>query len=186
MHINGPPMFDKHLNRFREGFKKRSSAINELGFVYKRLERLLPALVRRVREPALTEVLRDQHQVDVDSKDRLIRVAQDMGQPPGACSCKEANALVEDIYYADRSAPNADSRTRGIVQSLKAVRSFLVRTWGRLLDELSMDALGAFRDEAAALQQQEASQHGRLVAFTKELDAHHRQAPGTDDGLRAG
>ena len=163
---------DKQQYNEREGFRHRGEIINELNFIYKRLLRLIPALFRRAPEPRLADVLNAQHARDIGSNAGLVKVAMDIGQPPGPCVCEEAEALVEDVYHGDRAGATPQARTWGIVRGLKAVRVFLIQAWGRLIAELDhgSDERSSAQQEAAALQHQEAAQHRELVELTNELE----------------
>ena len=166
-------MSDKQQQNEPEGFQRRRGAINELGFTYKRLLRLLPALFRRAPEPRLAGVLLDQHALDVKSNAQLTKVAMDLGQPPAPCVCEDADVLVENVYNADRASAKPSVRTGGIVRALKAVRTHLIRTWGQLLGDIDppeAEQRSSAHKAAAAVQQQEAAQHRQLANFTNELE----------------
>jgi hypothetical protein len=165
-------MADKQQQNEREGFQRRGEAINNLRFTYKRLLRLLPAIIRRAPEPRLADVLLDQHILDVKGDAQLTNVAMDLEQPPAPCVCEESNVLVENVYNADRASATPTVRTWGIVSALKAVRTHIIRTWGKLIGDIDppdSEKRSSIHKAAAAVQQQEAVQHQQLANFTNEL-----------------
>jgi hypothetical protein len=166
-------MADKQQQIEREGYQRRGEAINDLGFTYKRLLRLLPAMIRRAPEPRLADVLIDQHVLDVKGGAALTDVAMDLGQPPAPCVCEQSNVLVENVYNADRASATPIVRTWGIVRALKAVRTHLIRTWGKLIGEIDppeAEQHSPVHKKAVAAQQQEAVQHHQLANVTNELE----------------
>jgi hypothetical protein len=170
-------MAGNHSHDERFAYARRGEVINELGFTYKRLLRLIPALFRRAPEPRVAEVLKEQHAVDVISNARLGKVALNLGQLPGPCMCEEADALVVDVYHADRARSTKLTRARGIVHALKAVRSYLIRRWGGLIDAfhapIGHDSTSI--TEAASIQQQEAAQHKQLAELSNELEGNEQE-----------
>ncbi|MBK9176414.1 MAG: hypothetical protein IPM46_08740 [Flavobacteriales bacterium] len=179
-------MVDKDQQNERVAYLHRGEAINELGFTYKRLLRLIPALFRRAPEPGIAKVLKEQHAVDMISNARLSQVAMDIGQPPGLCVCEEADALVEDVYHADRAGTTPLTRAGGIVNALKAVRGHLIRGWGRLIAAFNRpvgnDSFAI--KEAASVQQQEAAQHRQLSELSNELEGRRHDDHGGEGGRR--
>jgi hypothetical protein len=161
-------MYETRFQRIREGFKRRYDAINEISFTYKRLQSILPAVVKRRGAP-IAEVLTVQHREDQFIEQGLARVAIEHGQPPMAAVCREASAVVEEIHHAERAA-SPDGRSAAVVSALVEVRLFLLAAWGRLIDELPGDALPDFRKEAAALQHREAEQHRALLALRFRME----------------
>lgn len=143
----------------------RRSFINELNFTYRRLLRLLPALTRRVGPVPLGAVLDHQHAVDASIADDLGHLAAQHGRAPEPCECAEANALVENLYHADRAATTPAGRTAAIVRALKSVRTFLIRAWGGLINTLSPETQPAYLQEARELQRREAELHRELVVL---------------------
>lgn len=180
-------MFGKEWRLSKEGFLHRREAINELHFIYKRLVRLLPALLRRAPEPRLAHVLKEQHELDVENLDGLKQVAMDMGQPPGPCLCDEADQLVEQVYHADRAGSSPQARTWGIVRALRAVRVYLIRTWGRLLEGLGAKDQEPYREQVVHLQHTDAAQHRQLTELTNELEGkkNEHKRNGSDGGRRS-
>ncbi len=170
-------MLDNQVDNERDGYKARGEAINELGFTYKRLLRLLPAIFRRTPEPRLAQVLNEQYSVDAANEARLTKVAVDLGQPAAAFFSEEADTLVGDVYNAERAGTTPVARTWGIVQALMAVRIFLIRTWARVMANVHLEQPGhaAIHAEAVVAQQQEADQHRQLTALTEEIENQRHQ-----------
>jgi len=179
-------MVEKSQLNERDAYVQRGEAIDELGFTYKRLLRLIPALFRRAPEPGIAEVLKKQHVVDVHTNARLSHVAMDIGQPPDPCPCKEADALLTDVYHADRAGATPLARSVGIVHALKAVRIRLIRIWGRLIGAFnpSVGRDSSAPKEAATAQQQEAAQHRQLSEFSNELEDRKHDERGNEGGRR--
>ncbi len=168
-------MIENKLHRIREGFERRRDAINKINFTYKRLQDMLPVLMKRLGPP-VSHALARQHREDRAINERLWRIALEHGQPPGPCICEEGGALIEEVHHADR-ATRPSGRASAIIHSLMQVRIFLIRTWARLISELHIDDHPEFRKEAIALQQREADQHRELVTLGLAMeDAVHRQA----------
>lgn len=158
------------VRRSQEEASGRRALINELNFTYRRLLRLLPALVKRIDAP-LNALLRRQHRIDKVIVERLDRAAAQQGEPPEPCVCAEANALVENVYHAERTAPKP-KRASATVLALKAVRSFLIRTWGQLIAKTAPASVSSLQEEARTLQQCEADQHRELARVSRQAEAH--------------
>ena len=166
------------LQRLKESETSRRSIINELNFTYKRLLRLLPGIVKRVDAAPGGKVLNDQDRMDRVIAERLGQVAIEQGEPPESCICEEANAMVENIYNAERAAPTRAARASAIIRALKSTRAFLIRVWARLIGTLSPDKQPRFLKEAKALQASEADLHRELVSLGQQIDASaHRADP---------
>lgn len=164
---------DRQQQTEQEGFQLRRAAINELNFVYRKLQRLFSALIRRGEPGKLGNLLKRQQQEDQAIKNQLAHVAMEQGQPPGPCVCEEPNALVEEVYHTDRVRYANRSGPRALLTALKRVRVFLMRTWGRWLSALPENVLPAYRRKIADLQNREAEQHRELVALEHELATGH-------------
>jgi hypothetical protein len=170
-------MFDRHIQRIKEGFQRRREAIDEINFTYAHLLKLLQAMFRRVDPEVLGPALREQQLVDRAQKDQLAAVAMEYGQPPGPCVCAEPAALVEAVYNADRSTVSSSRRAGAIVRALKAVRVFLIHAWGRLIDALPVGTYPRFAESARRMQHREADQHRSLVELGRRLEEDGQ--PGT-------
>ena len=166
-------MTDKIVRRIREAFEKRRVALNELNFVYKRLLRMLPRIGSR-SDPPLSTLLQKQHQVDESVHHAMVEGAVEHGHVPGPCVCEEAAALTNELHLAARISPRPE-RASAVVEAMRRLRLFLVRTWWQLLEALPDDVLPELRKSASALQQREAEQHREVVAFG--------QGPSHDDDL---
>ncbi len=160
-------MTDKIVQRIREAFEQRREALNELHFVYKRLLRMLPRIANRSDRP-LTDLLQQQHEVDKLVHHEMVEAAVEHGHVPGPCVCEEAAGLTDDLHLAARTDPRPE-RAGAVVEALRLLRVFLIRTWGRLLDAMPKDVLPHLRKTATGLQQREADQHRQLVAFGEDL-----------------
>lgn len=163
-------MLQKRWYRMKEGFVRRSEAINELNFIYKILKRLLPAIARRVKREPLGEELATENADDAQNLVHLQEVAAELGQPPDACECEEAADLVEGVYHADRSVREPKGRMLAIVVALQAVRMYLIRGWGRLLAAMNGEIPPAVRTEATEMQRREAKHHHDLVVIADRLE----------------
>ncbi|MCB0790836.1 MAG: hypothetical protein H6595_11795 [Flavobacteriales bacterium] len=162
-------MTDKHIEQLREGHRQRRSAINELHFTYKGLQRLLTTMVRRPGNDAIAGILRTQMAQDRTVMNDLAHVAMDHGQPPVPSTCAVADALLAEVYHADRQGAMGYSRMDGLLQGLKAVRMHLLRTWERLIEQAPADMLPRFREVARRLQVMEAEQHRVLLEYEARL-----------------
>ncbi|HEX2617016.1 MAG TPA: hypothetical protein VHL57_05695 [Flavobacteriales bacterium] len=161
-------MIEKQLQRIRAGFQRRREAISEISFTYTRLHGLLPTLMRRLDAP-LAEMLERHRQADHAIHEGLVRIALEHGQPPVPTTCTAANALVEEVQYALRGTRRGNVAD-GLLPALKDLRLFLIRAWGRLIQELNEEDLPEFRREAIALQGREAEKHRDLVQLLPRLD----------------
>jgi hypothetical protein len=101
--------------------------------------------------------------------DRFVRKAFEHGTPARPCVCEEAAVLVEEVHHAERSA-RRDHRLHVVVNALREVRVFLLRTWQELIELLDEDQ-SDFRKELVHLQHQEAELHRELVETGKKLAA---------------
>ena len=158
------------LRRSQEEASGRRTVINELNFTYRRLLRLLSPLAKRIEAP-FNAVLRRQHRIDKVVAERLDRAASQQGETPEPCVCAEANALVENVYHAERTAPKPQ-RAAATIRALKVVRSFLIRTWGQLIEKAAPSSASALQEEARTLQQCEADQHRELARVSRQVEAH--------------
>lgn len=179
-------MVEKSQLNERDAYVQRGEAIDELGFTYKRLLRLIPALFRRAPEPGIAEVLKEQHAVDVNTNARLSQVAMDIGQPPAPCPCKEADSLLLNVYHADRAGATPLARSWGIVHAMKEVRIRLIRIWGKLIAAFhpSAGSDSSASTEAVKAQQQEAAQHRQLSGLSNELEERRHDDRRTEEGRR--
>lgn len=166
-------MMDRQGQQEDKGFQPRREAINELNFVYRKLQRLFSALIRRGEPGKMGELLKRQQQEDQAIKHELAHVAMEQGQPPGPCVCEEPNALVEEVYHTDRVRYANRTGPQALLTSLKRVRVFLMRNWGRWLSALPENVLPENRRKIADLQNREAEQHRELVALEHELVTGH-------------
>lgn len=160
----------QQLERAKGADKQRRSLINELNFTYGRLLRLLPAIITRADQDPIRDVLSEQVLLDRRIVERLGAAAAAHGVPPQPCGGGEANALMEEVRYADRSMADKRARATAVVGSLKEVRLHLIQTWGKLIDSLEATTELAFRAEALALQQLEAEIYRALAALDVHLD----------------
>jgi hypothetical protein len=116
-------------------------------------------------------------------------VASAHGEAPGPCACEDANALVENVYHAERTAGDRPSRASAVIHSLKMVRTFLIRAWGRLISTLDPGGSDTFLEEAHAMQAREADLFRELVVLGEQVDfapqdpspqpLPHKQKPST-------
>lgn len=164
------------LQRLKEAVSSRRAAINELNFIYKELLRLLPNIKRRVDPEPIGELLEKQDQEDRFISTHLTEAASTHGEPPEPCTCEEANALVDNVYHAERAANDRTTRASAVIHSLKLVRTYLIRAWGRLISTLSSGGPDKFLKEAHALQAREADLFRELVVLGEQLD-HGPQEP---------
>jgi hypothetical protein len=161
-------MLKQKLQKIKDALERRRNAIDHLHFTYQRLHGLLSLLVKRMTAPVSNVLVHQMHEDHVINN-RLNRAAGEHDSAPLPCTCDEANALLEEVRYAERSKRDP-ARASLVVTALVHVRAFLLRTWGRLINELPEDELPQFRKEAVALQLREAEQHRQLVALRKELE----------------
>jgi hypothetical protein len=162
-------MIHPDLRRNDDSLKRHRHAIDELHFTYLKLGHLLNALVRRASLRPLVDLFTVQYRSGRLIDDRLVRTAFEHGTPARPCVCEEAAALVEEVHHAERSAPR-DKRLPVVVDGLRDVHVFLLRTWQQLI-ELSDEDEPGFRKELIQLQQQEAEIHRELVELGKQLAA---------------
>lgn len=158
------------LQRIKDAMNSRRAVINELNFTYRRLLRLLPNIMRRVDSEPLGRVLAGQDQEDRLISSQLADVASTHGEAPGPCTCEDASALVENVYHAERAAGDRASRASAVIHSLKMVRTYLIRAWGRLISTLSADGPDNFLKEAHAMQAREADLFRELVVLGEQTD----------------
>lgn len=165
------PVRDMHpASALERARRLRRNVINELHFTNRRMVQLLPALALRSGHERLGQLLSAHSDIDRDIGARLVRSSRENGDPPTPCTCEEAHALLANVYYADRNKSDQILRRRAVVQALKSVRAYMIRSWGALIDLLSTEVDEAFRKEALALQQEEASLHRGLVVIAQTLD----------------
>jgi hypothetical protein len=148
----------------------RRALINELHFTNKKMVQLLPTLASRAGQGRTGQLLRAQSEVDRTIGLRLKNTAVEHGDPPSPCLCEEAQALLANVYYADRNKADKWVRHRAVIQALKAVRVYMIRSWGALIDRLAAEGEELFQQEASALQQVEASLHRELVQLANKLE----------------
>lgn len=160
----------QQLERAKGADKQRRSLINELNFTYGRLLRLLPAIITRADQDPVRDVLSEHVLLDRSIVERLEAAAIAHGIPPQPCGGGAANALMEEVRYADRSMADKRARVTAVVGSLKDVRLYLIQTWGKLIDSLEATTELAFRAEALALQQLEAEIYRALAALDGQVD----------------
>ncbi len=157
------------IRKIEDDHRRRRQAIDELHFVYLKLGHLLTALVRRVMLADLGSMLTAQYRMGRLIDDRLVRMAFEHGIPARPCVCEEAATLVDEVYQAERKAAR-EMRPIAIVDGLRELHVFLLRTW-QVVIELTGDNEPEFRREVVALQQQEAELHRELVELGKRLAA---------------
>jgi len=167
---NERSLLPRSLRLLKEADSVRQAAVNELSFTYTRLLRLLPAIMRRMVADPLHDVLGQQHEQDGLISGGLTLMTTAHGVRPSLCACEEADGLLETMYHDERAATDDASRAMAVVDALKGVRTYLIRTWGRLIDTLSPENQVDFLREASALQGQEADLFSQLVAMRRELD----------------
>lgn len=160
---------DKHLRKVREGHQQRRDAINNLHFTYRRLQQMMPMMTRR-SDGLLARVLEDQFRVDRTVDATLVDAAVGHGHPPRPCVCEEASGLLHEVYHADRTLVPRQ-RALVLVDALRRLRAFLLRTYALLLEALPAEVHPALRATAMELQHREADQHRELVGVA-ELLAH--------------
>lgn len=136
-------------------------AIDELHFVHVRLGLLLKALVRRVPEEPVGRVLSAHHRSRKELDAQLVSIAFEYGMPVRPCVCAEAEALLEHVYHQERSALR-EHRIAALLDGLKQIHNFLLRTWRSLLDQLRDGTDGLF-DACVRLQAAEAALHRDLI-----------------------
>ncbi len=149
---------------------QRRALINELHFTNKRMVHLLRSLATRAGQVRTEELWLAQSEVDRSIGERLRQAAAEHGDAPSPCLCAEAQELLANVYYADRNKTRTAVRHRAVLQALKAVRAYMIRTWGSLIDRLASDGKEIFQQEALALQQLEASLHRELVQYANMLE----------------
>ena len=119
------------------------------------------------------ELIRVQETVLMTLLKRSIRMAMrrvtvQHGQMPRPCVCEDASNLLSEVQHMER-ATTGDERVFAVFAALLAVRTFLLRTWARLIELLPEEEVPAFRKEAIALQAREAEQHRELLALERRL-----------------
>src|SRR5690349_9511311 len=139
-------MIQRKLQQLKEALDRRRDAVNYLNFTYRGLHTLLTMLVKRMNAPVANVLVHQLHEDHV-IKERLVRVAEEHQQSPVPCTCDEANTLLEEVRHAER-AKRDPMRAFRVVIAMQHVRSFLLRTWGRLINELPEEDLPKFRKEA--------------------------------------
>ncbi len=152
------PRFKNAMERWRY----QRETINQLHFVYQRLQRMLPRMARRVSEQPLVQVLVDQQQRDGTIAERLAHVASVHGLPPQPSFSETANAIVSEFYVSERRASRTE-RDGVVLTSLRSVREYLLETWSRLVETLATEEEIGFRNEVTALMQQEEERYKELV-----------------------
>ena len=89
--------------------------------------------------------------------------------------------MVDNVYHVDRAASTPEARASAIVHALMAVRTFLIRTWGRLIANVSPEQQPGLLEGARALQAREAVLHRELVSLSHTIEAepdeHGRPQP---------
>ncbi|MEO8589080.1 MAG: hypothetical protein ABI432_06920 [Flavobacteriales bacterium] len=158
----------------KETASKRRSIINELNFTYKRLLRLLPGIIKHVDPDPVGVVLTEQDRADRAIAQGLEHVAKELGQPPEPCVCADADAMVEGLYHADRSAPTREARGPATILALKALRAFLIRLWGRLIATFAHEERSRPLSKVMALQEREGELHRNLVTLGNQVEAADR------------
>ncbi len=158
------------LQRLKEALSSRRTAINELNFIYKKLLRLLPSIKRRMDLEPVGQMLEKQDQEDRSISTHLIEAASTHGEPPEPCTCEDANALVDNVYHAERAASDRTARASAVIHALKMVRTYLIRVWGRLISTLSSDGPDRFLEEARTMQAREADLFRDLVVLGEQVD----------------
>ncbi|MBK7751073.1 MAG: hypothetical protein IPI41_00295 [Flavobacteriales bacterium] len=171
-HKTSPTSIPRPLQRMKETLSKRQSLINEINFTYRRLLRMLPAITKRVHDGPVERTFAEQDEMDGRLiRDRLGRVATEHGLTPEACTCEEAEAMVESVRYADRAARTPAERSVTVLAALTSVRAFLIRLWDKLIGALSPSDQGDLRTEAKALQEREAELHRELITLAQRPGA---------------
>ena len=158
------------LQRLKEVLFKRQTLINELNFTYRRLLRLLPAIIKRVEGEPVAMTLRAQDGMNEMIRSRLGQVATAHGLPPEACTCEEAEVMVENVRHADRAARTRTDRSAAVLEALIGVRAFLIRAWDKLIGNLMPSDQEDLRKEAQALQTREAELHRELISLARQGD----------------
>lgn len=164
------------LQRLKEITLTRQTLINEIDHTYRRLLRMLPAIIKRVGGGPVEKTLREQDGMNGIIRSRLGEVATEHGLPPGACTCEEAEAMVENLRHSDRAAQTWSDRSAAVLEALIGVRAFLIRRWSMLIGSLMPADLQDLRNEARALQTQEAELHRELIDLVHQGD--RRRDPG--------
>ncbi len=160
-------MIEQRLQRIKEIEQQRIDAINDLNFTYRGLHMLLPMLVKRL-VPPMNEVLEAQEPEDRSIRLAMRRVTVQHGQMPRPCVCEDASNLLSEVQHVER-ATTGNERVYAILAALLAVRTFLLRTWARLIELLPEEDVPTFRKEAITLQTREAEQHRELLALKRRL-----------------
>lgn len=168
---NAKSLILRTLQRLKKNMTDRRAAINELSFTYARLRRLLPTLVKRMSNEPLGLVLAQQQKQADEISSALTRAANGYGIPAEPCVCEEAHRVVENIYHEERAATTREGKSYAVLNTLMTARTFLIRTWGRLIDTLSGEANVAFSDMAHTLQRREADLFRELVVVGQQADA---------------
>ncbi len=150
--------------RVKQDDGHRRALINELNFTYERLLRRLPGIVVRLDQDPDHLVFGHQDRQDRIIGARLMAAATAYGEPPQPCTGGEADALLEEVRYAERNGSDKEERRRAVVGSLKAVRLYLHYTWGQLIAQLEGAASSSFHQEAQALQVLESGLYEALAA----------------------
>lgn len=158
------------VERMKSIASSRRGFVNELNFTYQRLRRLLPALIRRLDADELIGTLRSQNEEDVRIHERLVEVVSAHGEAPQPCLCEEANAVVEEVYHADRMTAHSDKHDDAILRALRSTRLFLIQLWAKLLDTISPDTLPEYRKEVRRLQHREGEMHRTLVRLEQRMN----------------
>lgn len=128
---------------------------------------LLPMLVKRMAPP-MTGVLESQEPEDRSIRLAMRRVTVQHGQMPRPCVCEDASNLLSEVQHMERATTGVE-RVYAVLAALLSVRTFLLRTWGCLIELLPEEEVPAFRKEAIALQTREAHQHRELLALERRL-----------------
>lgn len=164
-------MDPKHqFHKEREERERRRSLIDEVHFSYANLVRLLRAMSTREPSNRLGRLLADQTAQDQRSLRTTVELALDMGMPPRACVCAEAETLIAGVYHADRQDRKSVQRELGILERLRSVRAFLIVLWGRMLDSLGTnEVLQGHKADMLYLQTMEADHHRAINRAIHEL-----------------
>lgn len=160
---------NRHQKERRER-EHRRALIDELHFSYMNLVRLLRAMATRELSGRLSRLLADQAAQDQRSLRITVELALDMGMPPRACVCAEAEALIAGVYHADRQDRKSAQRELGILERLRSVRAFLILQWGRLLDSLgTTELLQGHKADMLHVQTREAEHHRAINRAIQDL-----------------
>ena len=154
----------------RQERERRRALIDEVHFSYANLVRLLRAMSTRELPNRLGRLLADQTAQDQRSLRTTVELALDMGMPPRACVCAEAEALIAGVYHADRQDRKSAQRELGILERLRSVRAFLILQWGRLLDSLgTTELLQGHKADMLHVQTREAEHHRAINRAIQDL-----------------